>query len=183
MGIGIARVTFNLIQTAGEGISYTYNAIIGDEIGKKETAKAIGKNLNEAKSATKATAIDTGLAFTPGIPALAGISQLVNKGDKAKDIISSIDKIKDIAKNSKKLNVKSRSIKNIKDIEGFTKHGINRTINRNIKPKTIKDTIQNTKQYSKEVDKLGRKSFRYVGEKAEIIFNKSKEIITGWLKK
>ena len=52
-----------------------------------------------------------------------------------------------------------------------------------IKPKTIKDTIQNTKQYSKEVDKLGRKSFRYVGEKAEIIFNKSKEIITGWLKK
>jgi len=85
VAIDAGRVAFNLIQAAGEGIAYTYSTIIGDDVGKEEASKAIEKNLNEAKSASKATAIDTGLALLPGVPALAGVSQLINKGDKIND--------------------------------------------------------------------------------------------------
>lgn len=82
----------------------------------------------------------------------------------------------------KELDVNSRPIKGTKDIGGFTKEGMNQIINRGIKPEIIKDTLSKTLKLQQRVDEFGRTSFRYVGEKAALNFNKAKQLITGWLK-
>ncbi len=79
-----------------------------------------------------------------------------------------------------KLDIDTRPIRSVKDIEGFTDHGLNQVINNNVTPEKIIDTIKNTTQYQYRVDVLGRESFRYIGEKAVLNFNKANELITAW---
>ena len=93
------------------------------------------------------------------------------------------EKIGRVTQYVKNLDVSSRAVKKVDDIAGFTREGINQVISRGIKPGVIKDTIVNTRRYVQRVDKLGRESFRYVGDKAVLNFNRAKELITGWVKK
>jgi copper chaperone CopZ len=83
----------------------------------------------------------------------------------------------------KELNVSSRAIKGVKDIAGFTKEGIDQVVSRGLKPNVIKDTLVNTTRVQQRVDQFGRESFRYIGEKAVLNFNKAKQFITGWLRR
>ena len=91
VALDVARVTLNVVQAAGEGYAYAYSLLTNDKHGQKDIEKAINKNLSEADNAKRATAIDIGLAVTPGVPALAGVSQLVNKGGKVKDVKRAIN--------------------------------------------------------------------------------------------
>lgn len=80
------------------------------------------------------------------------------------------------------LKTSERAIKSLNDLRGFTGHGIDQIISRNIKPSYIKDVIENPLKVIERIDGLGRTSYRYIGEKAVLNFNKARELITGWLK-
>lgn len=66
------------------------------------------------------------------------------------------------------------------ELTGFTRHGLNRVIQRGVKPGDIFNALRNGESIT-EFDKLGRISFRFVGEKATVILNRAGKIITAWL--
>jgi hypothetical protein len=89
--------------------------------------------------------------------------------------------LKNTTKITKELNIADRSVKIVNDIENITNHGIDQIITRGIKPEYIKYTIEKPTQYIEKIDKLGRKSYSYISDKAVLIFNETKNLITGWL--
>lgn len=62
------------------------------------------------------------------------------------------------------------------DINGFTKHGINQTINRNISPSAIADTLNNPIKIVPQ--KNG--TIRYIGRNAVVVINPSGQVVTVW---
>jgi hypothetical protein len=62
------------------------------------------------------------------------------------------------------------------DINGFTKHGINQTINRNISPSEIADTLNNPIKIVPQ--KNG--TIRYIGRNAVVVINPSGQVVTVW---
>jgi RHS repeat-associated protein len=64
-------------------------------------------------------------------------------------------------------------------ITGATKHGINRIIERGVKPSEILDAVRNGEGI-RAVDKAGRVSYRYVGEKATVVLNEAGKVISAW---
>jgi uncharacterized protein RhaS with RHS repeats len=65
------------------------------------------------------------------------------------------------------------------EITGATKHGLYRIMQRGVKPTEILDAVKNGEGI-RAVDKLGRTSYRYVGEKATVILNEAGKIISAW---
>ncbi len=106
----------------------------------------------------------------------------------ADDVVRGINKLNQdfkpgrVTKGVKDLDISSRAIKSAKDIAGFTKEGMNQIVTRGLNPDIIQDTLKNTVKYTQRIDSLGRTSFRYIGEKATLNFNKAGEFVTGWLK-
>jgi len=57
-------------------------------------------------------------------------------------------------------------------ITGFTKHGLNRTIERGVKPNAVLDAIKNPlKVGNVSTDAIGRQSQRFVGKFGEVVVN------------
>lgn len=120
------------------------------------------------------------------------ISQLSDEGliqnretinaNSAEAITNAIPIVGPINKVTKVLKTEQRAIKTLRNIKGFTEHGIDQIISRGIKPEYIKDTITKTIKYVERIDDFGRTSYRYIGKKAVLNFNKAKEFVTGWLK-
>ena len=62
------------------------------------------------------------------------------------------------------------------DITGFTKHGINQTINRNISPSAISDAINNPLKIVPQQNG----TIRYIGRHAVVVINPSGQVVTVW---
>lgn len=73
-----------------------------------------------------------------------------------------------------------KEITGLINIRGFTKHGINQTIERGVKPQSILDDIKNPLKICKiKIDSMGRASKRFIGQKAEIVINpNTKQIVS-----
>ncbi len=64
-------------------------------------------------------------------------------------------------------------------ITGFTKHGINRAIQRGVKPSQILNAVlKPIKPVISKIDKLGRKSIKYVGTEATVVVNPQGKVVT-----
>lgn len=62
------------------------------------------------------------------------------------------------------------------DISGFTKHGINQTINRNVNPSAIADALNNPVQIIPQ----SNGTTRYIGRNAVVVLNPSGQVVTVW---
>ena len=82
-----------------------------------------------------------------------------------------------IIKTTSKTNITSAN--GIK-VSGFTKHGVNRAIERGVKSNHILDALKRPiKIKNIEIDKLGKQSQKFVGEKGSVVINpKTGKIIT-----
>jgi len=129
-------------------------------------------------------AMDAAGTAIPGVP-IVGLRAVEKAGDVGKMANNTGRILSNSLKQTrtvKELDVSSRAIKGLKDIAGFTGHGVDQVITRGVKPENIKDAVTNTTKVVQRIDNLGRVSFRYIGEKAVVNFNKAGKIITSWLK-
>jgi hypothetical protein len=184
----LGRASYSTVQLGFSAIYYGIGALTGNEDCKQQAVQSAKQNWSSLKQSGIDLAFDTGATAIPFIP--AGTTKIARGLNKTEDLAkiaekSNIGKVEKLGRQTsavKQLDVNSRAIKTVKDIKGFTEHGIDQIIDRGIKPEFIKGAVSNPSRVIQRVDSLGRESFRYVGEKAVVNFNKAGKMITGWLK-
>ncbi len=69
-------------------------------------------------------------------------------------------------------------------IRGYTAHGLEQAMERDggrgVNPGAMLNAVKNPNEVLYEIDKLGRESIKYIGEKATVVLNNAGEIISTW---
>ena len=66
-------------------------------------------------------------------------------------------------------------------VKGFTAHGVERMAERRVPLGAVADAVRNPAKVLEQVDALGRAATKYVGDRATVVLNRARRVVTTWL--